>query len=101
MGMWQDDACQGNGVVVTQFGLYYEGNFHLNKMMVSGIFCLQLTVDFFFFPIFLGQHSWHIEISRLGVKSELQLPAYITSHSNARSELSLRPTPHLTAIPDP
>lgn len=38
MGMWQDDACQGNGVVVTQFGLYYEGNFHLNKMMVSGTF---------------------------------------------------------------
>lgn len=38
MGMWQDDVCQGNGVVVTQFGLYYEGNFHLNKMMVSGIF---------------------------------------------------------------
>lgn len=35
MGMWQDDVCQGNGVVVTQFGLYYEGNFHLNKMTVS------------------------------------------------------------------
>lgn len=40
MGMWQDDVCQGNGVVVTQFGLYYEGNFHLNKMMVSRIFCM-------------------------------------------------------------
>ncbi|XP_017452006.1 alsin isoform X2 [Rattus norvegicus] len=37
MGMWQDDACQGNGVVVTQFGLYYEGNFHLNKMMGNGV----------------------------------------------------------------
>uniref|UniRef100_A0A2K6THC4 Alsin Rho guanine nucleotide exchange factor ALS2 n=1 Tax=Saimiri boliviensis boliviensis TaxID=39432 RepID=A0A2K6THC4_SAIBB len=37
MGMWQDDVCQGNGVVVTQFGLYYEGNFHLNKMMGNGI----------------------------------------------------------------
>lgn len=40
MGMWQDDVCQGNGVVVTQFGLYYEGNFHLNKMAVSGL-CLR------------------------------------------------------------
>lgn len=40
MGMWQDDVCQGNGVVVTQFGLYYEGNFHLNKMMVSEITCM-------------------------------------------------------------
>ncbi|XP_006862092.1 PREDICTED: alsin [Chrysochloris asiatica] len=37
MGMWQDDVCQGNGVVVTQFGLYYEGNFNLNKMMGNGV----------------------------------------------------------------
>lgn len=37
MGMWQDDACQGNGVVVTQFGLYYEGSFHLNKMAGNGV----------------------------------------------------------------
>ncbi|XP_034510858.1 alsin isoform X4 [Ailuropoda melanoleuca] len=37
MGTWQDDVCQGNGVVVTQFGLYYEGNFHLNKMMGNGV----------------------------------------------------------------
>lgn len=44
MGMWQDDVCQGNGVVVTQFGLYYEGNFHLNKMMVSGTFTQLLLI---------------------------------------------------------
>ncbi|XP_075812552.1 alsin isoform X2 [Microtus pennsylvanicus] len=37
MGMWQDDVCQGNGVVVTQFGLYYEGNFHLSKMAGNGV----------------------------------------------------------------
>uniref|UniRef100_A0A8B9GGF2 Alsin Rho guanine nucleotide exchange factor ALS2 n=1 Tax=Amazona collaria TaxID=241587 RepID=A0A8B9GGF2_9PSIT len=37
MGMWQDDVCQGNGVVVTQFGLYYEGAFSMNKMMGTGI----------------------------------------------------------------
>uniref|UniRef100_UPI00402B2E4C alsin n=1 Tax=Arvicanthis niloticus TaxID=61156 RepID=UPI00402B2E4C len=37
MGMWQDDVCQGHGVVVTQFGLYYEGNFHLNKMAGNGV----------------------------------------------------------------
>lgn len=34
MGMWLDDQRQGNGVVVTQFGLYYEGAFSNNKMMV-------------------------------------------------------------------
>ncbi|KAM6463236.1 alsin isoform 1-T1 [Liasis olivaceus] len=37
MGMWQDDLCQGNGVVVTQFGLYYEGSFNNNKMMGTGV----------------------------------------------------------------
>ncbi|XP_060639153.2 alsin isoform X1 [Anolis sagrei] len=37
MGMWQDDLCQGNSVVVTQFGLYYEGAFNNNKMMGSGV----------------------------------------------------------------
>ncbi|XP_069471605.1 alsin isoform X2 [Ambystoma mexicanum] len=37
MGMWQDDLRQGNGVVVTQFGLYYEGAFSVNKMMGTGV----------------------------------------------------------------
>lgn len=35
MGMWQDHLRQGTGVVVTQFGLYYEGAFKDNKMTVS------------------------------------------------------------------
>lgn len=34
MGMWQDDQRQGTGVIVTQFGLYYEGAFNNNKMQV-------------------------------------------------------------------
>ncbi|XP_068446402.1 alsin isoform X2 [Clinocottus analis] len=37
MGMWQDHLRQGNGVVVTQFGLYYEGAFKDNKMAGTGI----------------------------------------------------------------
>ena len=28
---------------------------------------------------FLGLHMWHMEVPRLGVKSELQLPAYTTA----------------------
>ena len=28
---------------------------------------------------FLGLHLWHMEVPRLGVKSELQLPAYTTA----------------------
>lgn len=35
MGMWLEDQRQGTGVVITQFGLYYEGEFSNNKMMVS------------------------------------------------------------------
>lgn len=34
MGTWQDNQRHGTGVVVTQFGLYYEGAFKENKMMV-------------------------------------------------------------------
>ena len=34
---------------------------------------------FFFFFFFLGLHSQHIEVPRLGVESELQLPACATA----------------------
>ena len=34
---------------------------------------------------FLGAHLWHMEVPRLGVKLELQLPAYTTAHSSAGS----------------
>ena len=33
----------------------------------------------FFFFVFLGLHPWHMEVLRLGVKLELQLPAYTTA----------------------
>ena len=34
---------------------------------------------FFFFFCFLGPCPWHMEVPRLGIKSELQLPAYATT----------------------
>jgi len=34
---------------------------------------------FFFFFVFLGPHPWHMEVPRIGVQSELQLPAYTTA----------------------
>ena len=37
-------------------------------------FGLERTLPFFFF-FFLGPHLWHMEVPRLGVKSELQLLA--------------------------
>ena len=48
----------------------------------------------------LGPHLQHMEVPRLGVKSELQPLAYTTAHSNVGSELCLQPTPQLTAMPD-
>ena len=35
--------------------------------------------------VFLGLHPQHMEVPRLGVELELQLPAYITAHGNAGS----------------
>ena len=41
---------------------------------------------FFFFPLsFLGPHLRHMEVPRLGVESELQLPTYTTAHGNMGS----------------
>ena len=40
----------------------------------------------FYFIVFLGPHPWHMGVPRLGVKSELQLPAYNTA--SVRPDLS-------------
>ena len=38
-------------------------------------------LSFLFFFWFLGPHLWHMEVRRLGVKSELHLLAYTTATS--------------------
>lgn len=38
MGLWLDDQRHGSAVVVTQYGVYYEGIFKENKMSVSSKF---------------------------------------------------------------
>ena len=56
----------------------------------------------FFSLSFLGPHLGQMEVPRLGVESELQLPACITATGyNLGSELCLRPTPQLTATLNP
>ena len=42
-------------------------------------FSLLLFIYLFIIFFFLGPHLWHMEVPRLGVKSELQLPAYATA----------------------
>ena len=61
------------------------------------LFALQKDGFFFFF---LGLPLHHMEVSRLGVELGLQLPAHSHSHSHMGSELRLRPTPQVTAMPD-
>ena len=51
--------------------------------------------------IFFGLHLRHAEVSRLGIKSELQLDGLCHSHSNARSEPHLQSRLQLEAMPDP
>ena len=51
------------------------------------VFFLKNKAAFFFFLSFLGLHPWHMEVLRLGVESELELPAYTTA--TAVRDLSL------------
>ena len=46
---------------------------------------LFICLLFVCFMLFLGPHLRHMEVPRLGVKTELQLLAYTTAHSNAVS----------------
>ena len=45
---------------------------------------------FFFFFAFLGLHPQHMEVARLGVKSELYLPAYTTATATPDTSVSCK-----------
>ena len=49
----------------------------------ESVHSLQADISLFYFIFlfycFLGLHQWHMEVPRLGVGSELQLPAYTTA----------------------
>ena len=48
-----------------------------NRPPARILFNLSLSIFFFCFFFFLGPRLWHMEVPRPGVKSELQLPAYV------------------------
>ena len=54
----------------------------------KGLFCeFFLFIFYFFFAffcLFSGLHPWHMEVPRLGVQLELQLPAYAIATAIAR-----------------
>ena len=56
-----------------------------------------------FFCFFLGPHLRHMEVPRLGVESELQLPAYATvpATGDPSHVCDLEPTLQLVVTPDP
>ena len=69
---------------------------HSSIHLWQGIACV-----FFFCFSFLRPHLWHMEVSRLGVKSELQLPAYATVTATLDlTETPLWPTLQFTAMLD-
>ena len=59
-----------------------------------------IPLPFFFFFAFSGPHQQHMEVPRLGVQSELQLPAYTTTTAT-RDPSPICDLPQLTAMPDP
>ena len=59
-----------------------------------------MSLSLFFF---LGMHLWHMEVPMLGVKLELQLPAYTIATAVPDPSASAATCPQLTAmlIPNP
>ena len=72
---------QGDTHTLTPLGVYYCFASILDKETDSLCALLHVVLCFFFFFlfVFLGPHLWHIEVPRLGVKSELELLAYTTA----------------------
>ena len=65
------------------------------------LFIIQSCFFSFFFSlffVFLGPHQQHMEVPRLGVKSGAVATGLCHSHSKARSEPHMWPTPQLTAM---
>ena len=57
--------------------------------MTSNVTLGYISLLLFFSLFFLGPHLQHMEVPRLGLELELQLPAYTTATATARSQ------PHL------
>ena len=74
----------GMGTVTTLMAAAFPSSLHPGYLSALQGLTLSLSLLFFFLP-FLGLHLCHVEVPRLGVESEPQLPAYTTA----------------TAMPDP
>jgi len=57
--------------------------------------------DFFFFGLFLGPYSWHMEVPRPGVSHLLQLPAHTTATWDPSHICNRHHNPQLCQILNP
>ena len=87
-------------ILVTYSLFSFTSETTLSKIIQKSNLMVQLNFKIFFFR-FLGSHLQHMDVPRLGVKLELQLPAYTTATAMRDLILSLRPTPQLLATSDP
>ena len=81
--------------------LIYSSSLSFPLPLSVHLFSVSVGLFLLFYFLFLGPHLQHIEVPRLGVKSELQLPAYTTQPQHPGSEPSLRHTPQFTGMLDP
>lgn len=58
---------------------YVNVTMFVNRVFADMIKVWSLSLSLFFFSVFLGLLRRHMEVPRLGVKLDLQLPAYITA----------------------
>ena len=76
--------------------------FYCSNLLITSSEQIHTTFFFFFLfflLVFLGLHPWHMEVSRLGVESELQLPPYTTATATATPDLSRICNPHHSSWP--
>ena len=89
------------GLLETGFVVSFFQLLHKN-CLVAVLTLLKFFFFFFFLTVcFLGPHLWHMEVPRLGVELELQLPVKATATADAGSRPHLWPTPQLMAMLDP
>ena len=68
------------------FGVFSHIDYHRTLVefpnlydLIHHSFVMKFEQEFFFFFSFLGLHLWHMDVPKLGVELELQLPAFTTA----------------------
>ena len=73
---------------------------YINKPIGCGLLTFIKRFILFYFLLFSGLTYNIMEVPRLGIKSELQLPAYTTTTANQDLRHHLQPTLQLTSVLD-